>query len=170
MIFLIHGASVCIHCDRAQNPWTRVLLRIGKFAGAGVTVIALGSGAYSLWKLIPLEAKLSIVPVSCKRKEIKVAIANLGDKPAILRSATLVLQNVPSSKGKKKSWPLTPSATIIESQKTAQVSLKWVEMGQAQKMPKKRVSMKSCLYSVDVHYADFEDQRNALKFDCECPK
>ena len=81
-----------------------------------------------------------------------------------------VLESEPAVQKEEKEWPLTPSLTVIQPHETEEVSLEWIVNNQKQKLPKRRVQMKSCSYNVEVRYADFEGRSMSLKFECQCPE
>ena len=88
---LVAGARYCKECEKFQSFWDR--LDWGGSASTLVSLISVGSLAYAFvaGQIKNAAPQVVLTPVACSAQEVRLSLANLGDKPALFLGGEISL-------------------------------------------------------------------------------
>jgi hypothetical protein len=93
------GAKYCTRCEKYQGFLDR--LRVSASISGLVSLISVGTLAYGFLAGVIKNAEPQVVltPVACSAQEVRLALSNLGDRPALFQGGTVSLEaaNAPPS-------------------------------------------------------------------------
>ena len=154
------GAALCIHCKSPQG-WTRHLARWSAIVGAVVGLSSLVSGAVSLAKLVPADARITAIPIACSRETVTVALGNAGDKAGVAESITLQ-----GSKPVVLSPREGDAKPLIGGRQSSVIAYAYRERRTPAPLP--QPSGDKCKYRLTLNTIDFAGKKLASDFECDC--
>ena len=168
---LVAGARYCTACEKFQSPWDRL-----DWAASSTTLVSLisvGSLAYAFvaGQIKNAAPQVVLTPVLCSAQEVRLSLANLGDKPALFLGGTISTLGAAGAPAVPRTLIGTASPSLIPAQSNR------IETFQAASMSAPHLPLPfavdparppACRYNLRLSWTDGRNRRHDDLQSCAC--
>ncbi|MGF1610818.1 MAG: hypothetical protein ACFCUQ_15560 [Kiloniellales bacterium] len=166
------GARKCFVCGEYQSWWRRLLSGIDIKALIALVPILTLAYAFLQTHLTTHESLLRATIMACERAKIALFVSNLGDRGAIIRSATYsVTENNQTSERIPLEIRRKPdSSALVPSGETQLIELVSSAIGNLPvNFPRAGANAGSCRIDLAISVVAFDHDASDLELTCPCP-